>query len=272
MPLPKKKPAKQSDELPGVKKIADIKRHRSFVLYGRSGTGKTTLAADFPKPMLYLDIKDEGTDSIADVDGIDVKEITCYDDIEETLHWLLRNHKKYKTVVLDTMSQLQEVLVEEQADKMKSKLKGSEGKRAGDYGTLTKQDWGMVSSRMKSLIIDFRDLPLEVVFIAQDKTFGVDDEDDNQLVPEVGPRLMPSVATVMNAAVSVIGCTFIRKKTITKEVKGKKVKTLKTVYCLRIGPNPVYTTKMRKPKEIELPDFLENPTYDDLVDIITGDA
>lgn len=271
MPLPKKTAKRNDDdELSGLKKIKDIKRRRSFVLYGRSGSGKTTLAADFPKPMLYLDIKDEGTDSIADVEGIDVKEITCYEDIESTLHWLLRNPKKYKTVVLDTMSQLQEILVDEVGQNNKKK----NGKKPGEWGSMSKQDWGEVSSKMKSLVIDFRDLPLEVVFIAQDKTFGVDDEDgDNQLLPEVGPRLMPSVATVMNAAVSVIGCTFIRRKLITKVGKdGKKVKTQKTVYCLRIGPSPVYTTKMRKPKEIELPDFLEDPTYEDLIDIITGDA
>lgn len=271
-----KTPAKKSrddDELPGVKKVGDIQRTRSTVLYGRSGTGKTTLAASWPKPMLYLDIKDEGTDSIADVDGIDVKEIHDSEDLDEVLLWLIRNPKKYKTVVLDTMSQLQEIVVEEVAQAAKKKLKG---KRAGDFGTLTKQDWGQVSSRMKSWIIDFRDLPLETVFIAQDRTFNLGDDesaDDNAevLAPEVGPRLMPSVASVLNAAVSTIGNTFIRIRSIKKEVDGKKRTVEKKEYCLRLGPSPLYVTKVRKPKSISAPDFIVDPTFEDIQDVIKGE-
>lgn len=263
---------RDDDELEGVKKIADIKRHRSYAIYGRSGSGKTTLAADFPKPMLYLDIRDEGTDSIADVEGIDVKEIEDFDDVEEVMLWLRRNPKKYKTVVLDTMTQLQELVVQEVAESRKRKLKG---KQAGEFGTLQKQDWAEVSSKLKSIIIDYRDLPMEVVFIAQERVFNLDDEESDsadQLAPEVGPALMPSVKQVLNAAVTVVACAFVRRKTVTKEIKGKKVKREKSVYALRLGPNPVYTTKVRKPRDIEAPDFIEDPSYQAIVDVIKGEA
>lgn len=265
---------KEDDPLPGVKKISEIKRPRSTVLYGRSGTGKTTLAADWPKPMLYLDIKDEGTDSIADVKGIDVKEIEDPDDLDEVILWLIRNPGKYKTVVLDTMSQLQEMVVEDVAQEQKKKLKG---KRAGDFGTLTKQDWGKVSSRLKSWIIDLRDLPMETVFIAQDRTFNFGDDEsseDEVLAPEVGPRLMPSVASVLNAAVSTIGNTFIRVRVVKKndpKKEGRKISVEKKEYCLRLGPSPLYVTKVRKPKSISAPDFIVDPTYEDIQDVITGE-
>lgn len=272
---PTKSRERDDDVLPGVKKIKDIKRHRSTVLYGRSGTGKTTLAASWPTPILYLDIKDEGTDSIADVEGIDVKEIADSEELDEVLLWLIRNPKKYKTVILDTMSQLQEIVVEEVAEAAKKKLKG---KRAGDFGTLTKQDWGTVSSRLKSWIIDFRDLPMETVFIAQDRTFNLDDEgaDENaeQLAPEVGPRLMPSVASVLNAAVSVIGNTFIRVRHVKKpdpKREGKFKMVEKKEYCLRLGPSAIYVTKVRKPKEHIAPDFIVDPSYEDIIAVIQGD-
>lgn len=272
-PPVKKNRDDDDDELPGVKKVGDIKRTRSTVLYGRSGTGKTTLAADFPKPMLYLDVKDEGTDSIADIEGVFVKEIEEPDDIDEVLLWLLRHPKKYKTIVIDTMSQLQEMTVDEVAKSAKKKLKG---KRAGDFGTLTKQDWGVVSSRMKSWIIDFRDLPMEVVFIAQDRTFNFGDDESTDddaevLSPEVGPRLMPSVTSVLNAAVSTIGNTFIRIRYVKKKVDGKTKVTEKKEYCLRLGPSPLYVTKVRKPKSISAPDFIVDPTYEDIQDVINGD-
>jgi AAA domain-containing protein len=268
---------KTNEEIPGVKKMSDLNRHRATVLYGRSGTGKTTLAGSWPKPMLYLDIRDKGTDSISDIedDDLDLVEIEDADQIDEILLFLIRNPKKYKTVIFDTMSQLQEMTVDEVAVKNKKKLKG---KRAGDFGTLTKQDWGQVSSRMKSWIIDFRDLDMEVVFIAQDRVFNFDDDESTDanaevLAPEVGPRLMPSVASVLNGAVSTIGHTFIRIRAVKKTDPntGKKRTVEKKEYCLRLGPSPLYITKLRKPKGTTAPDFIVDPTYEDILDAIKGD-
>lgn len=269
---------KDDDELPGVKKVSDIERKRSHVLYGRSGTGKTTLASTWPKPILYLDIRDEGTDSISDVEDLMVKEIASSDDLDETLEWLLRHPKRYKTVILDTVSQLQEIMVEEQAAKPVKKIRGAEKKRPGDFGTLSKQDWGAVAARMKSLIIDWRDLPMEVVFIAQDRkfNFGGNDEDDDQesIAPEVGPQLMPSVVNTLNAAVGNIGNTFIRIRYRTRKDKdtGKKLKPERlTEFCLRIGPSDIYITKVRKPKGVTAPEVIVDPSYDDILDIIEGE-
>lgn len=273
-----KKSQSDDDDLP-VRDIADVSYHKSFVIYGRSGSGKTTLSSTFPGPILYCNIRDNGTDSIADVDGIKVYEIGDLDDLEELRMWLRRNRKaiargKYKTLILDTMSQLQELYVEHVAETKtkKSKLK----RKPGEWGSMSKQDWGEVASEMKALIIELRGLPMNVVFIAQDRTFNFDDDSgdaDEQLVPEVGPRLMPSVASVLNAAVTVIGCTFVRRKIVkVKSEKSNKVRTKeKAVYCLRVGPSPVFVTKMRKPKKVGVPDYIEDPTYEDIIDVIHGD-
>jgi len=244
-----------------------VSKHRSYVLYGRSGTGKTTIAASFPKPLLLLDAKDKGTDSISDVKKIDVMDVKAYEDFE-TVYWFLKqNPEAYKTVVIDTMSQVQHLAIEqimEDQDK--------DTKRAGEWGTMTKRDWGMVASKLKEAIINFRDLPQEVVFIAQDRVFNDDEGDEESMLdPEVGPGLIPSVVKTLNAAVTVIGNTFIRNR-IKVTGKGRKRKeTKRTQYCLRVGPNPVYITKMRKPKKVKLPSVLVNPTYEDLIEIIKGE-
>lgn len=267
-----------SDELL-VKDIAEVMYHKSFVIYGRSGTGKTTLSSTFPKPQLYVNIRDNGTDSTADVKGIKVYDIEDLEDLEELRMWLRRNRKKiakglYKTLVIDTMSQLQELYVEHVAanKEKKSKLK----RKPGEWGSMSKQDWGEVASDMKALIIELRGLPMNVVFIAQDKTFNLDDDNTDpseQLTPEVGPRLMPSVASVLNAAVTVIGCTSIRRKfTKVKSKTSNKVRTKEeAVYCLRVSPSPVFVTKIRKPKSVKVPDYIEDPTYEDIIDVIHGD-
>lgn len=251
-----------------IKPVAEVNHPLSFVLYGRSGTGKTTLAASFPGPILFIDVKDQGTGSIVDSDA-DVTQVTEFQQFEEIYWWLEKRPKKYKTIVIDTVSQLQQIVVAETAaDKNK--------KGDGKWGSLTRQDWGNISSTMKEWLINFRDLSelgMNVVFIAQDRSFNMDDAEDStvEITPEIGPGLSPSIAKTLNAAVQMIGNTFIRTKEIEREVKGKKKKFERIEYCLRIGPNPVYVTKTRKPKSIEVPSVLVDPTYEALIQAIKGE-
>ncbi len=256
------------DDLP-IRKASEVSSHRSYVIYGRAGTGKTTLAATFPGPTLLLDVRDKGTDSISDCDHVDIRDVETWDDFEIT-YWYLRNSThKYKTVVIDTMTQVQNMLVEEFTIE-----KGKSAEKAGDWGTLTKKDWGEIVSRIKIWIMNFRDLPMDVVFLAQDRAFNVDDEEDeSEVTPEIGPRLSPSVRATINAAVAIIGNTYIRQRIRRK--KNKKTKKITeeeiTEYCLRIGPSAIYDTKVRKPKGIVPPDFLVDPTYEDFIELIKGE-
>lgn len=266
---------KTEDRYPGSKPVNEVKYHGSTALYGRSGTGKTTLASTWPKPILYLNIKDNGTDSIQDLgDDIDVKDINSSDDLKDVILWCHKKASKgklsYKTIVLDTLTQFQGVLIHELGEK--KNLTGK-GKRAGDFGTFTKQDWGVISGGLKDAIMDIRNLPLESVFIAQERVFNSgDDEDDgvDQLAPEVGARLMPSVNSDLCASVSIIGNTFIRVKVKKEKIKGKIVKDISKQYCLRVGPNEVYTTKIRKPKGIEAPDYIIDPDFRKIMKVVKG--
>lgn len=251
-----------------VKDVQDIRRKRSWAFYGRAGSGKTTLASTFPTPILLLDVKDEGTDSIRDVKGVKVLEITEWDDFEDAYWWLKQNPKAYKTVVIDTVTQLQQMIVEEI-----SASKNLKGKAAGDWGTMTKGDWGDVAARMKTWITNFRDLPMEVVFLAQDRVFNGDEESsaEGEIDPEVGPRLSPSVSSHLCAAVSIIGNTFIRSHIERKKINGRTKSKEVIEYCLRLGPSSAYITKIRKPKSVSLPNFIVDPTFEEILEIIEGE-
>jgi len=250
-------------------RVSEIDRPCSWAIYGRSGSGKTTFAATFPKPILILDIRDQGTDSIADVKDIFVRSIDKWDEIEETYYWLKEHPTRFKTVVFDTVTQMQQLCMEHiLTDKRKST------DRAGDWGTMTRREWGDVSGTMKTWITDFRDLPLEMVFLAQERVSTTDEDEenpDNMITPEVGPAVIKSVAVTLNAAVSVIANTFIRQRRYTKMINGKRVEKQEPQYCLRIGPNPIYTTKIRKPKNIIAPAFIENAEYKDVIALKKGE-
>jgi hypothetical protein len=254
--------------------VADVPPFRTFVFYGRSGSGKTTLAASFPGPHLLLDVRDRGTDSVADVKGLKVFDVQTCEDFEDCYWWIKKNPKRFKTIIVDTVSQLQAIKVKEVGES-----KGKAGKTAGDWGTLSKRDWGDIAGWMKEQLMNYRDLSelgLNVVFIAQDRTFNFDDDEgtgDNDLGPEVGPQLSPSVAKSLNASASLVGNTYIRSREIKKrdEKTGKLSIKQKTEYCLRMGPNPVYVTKVRKPKKYRAPEFIVDPTYEAIMEIIVGE-
>jgi hypothetical protein len=264
---------RKEDRAPGAKPVKEKTYHGSTALYGRSGTGKTTLLATYPKPILYLNIRDNGTDSIRDVDDIDVVDITSGEQLRELILWCVgkvaKGKFKYKTIGLDTMTQLQTLLVEEKG--VSKKIKNANKKRPGDFGSMTKQEWGEIAGDLKAVIMDIRNLPVESVFIAQERIFNMGDEEDDgadQLMPEVGTRLMPSVNSDLCASVSIVANTFIRLK--LKGEDGKRLKKPEKLYCLRVGPNEVYTTKIRKPRGVEAPDYIVDPTFKKLKKIMKG--
>jgi len=259
-------------ELPTRPASSAVSKHRSWGFYGPSGTGKTTIVGSFPAPILLMDINDEGSDSLADLgDDVQIMTVQEWDDLEEAYWWLVENPGRFKTVVLDTVTELQEIAIRKILTDV-----GKDPNKSADWGSMSRQQWGEVSGLMKTWITNFRNLSLsdpgiDVVFNAQQRIFNAEEdaEDSAAIAPEIGPRLSPSVSDHLRAALSVIGSTYIRERRI-KDKKTKKI-TKKIQYCLRIGPNPTYITKIRKPKSVVLPDVLVDPTYEDIIAVMKGE-
>ena len=71
--------------------IRDLGQSNLWVIYGKSNTGKTHLGATFPKPMLYVQIGDDGSNTIAKVKGIKALRISNISDLKKLAEELLND-------------------------------------------------------------------------------------------------------------------------------------------------------------------------------------
>lgn len=227
------------------------------LFWGRSGTGKTTLSSTFPAPVLLLDVREKGTDSVSNVKGMKVGAITEWKELEEVYWYLKEAPHGFKTVVLDQVTTLQDMAMDQAR------------KNVGETRD-PRRIFGEAGQLMKTWLLNYRDLideDIHVVFIAHDRVNKGEEGGDDQIDPEVGPRIMPSVATFLNGSVKIIGNTFIRE---TSSIINKR-RVRKAEYGIRVGPHAYYTTKMRAPRGIEVPDVIMDPTYDKLLAVMRGD-
>lgn len=254
----KKKAAPTTSILDKIIPVGELETNLVMLVYGRSGTGKTHFGSTFPRPCLFIDTNERGTDTIAMEEEIDVVRITDWQEIEELL-WALKDGMEYKSVVIDQVTNLQDLGMYEVLRK---------GRKGRDE-TFTQRNWGQLSGMLKQFITDFRDLAdrYNLLMIAHERIDEPGDEEDEHIEPSIGARVMPSVATFLDGAVDTIGCTFIKERWETED----REEVRHVDYCMRIGPHAFYSTKIRRPVSAgPIPELIVNPTYQKIKDLTTG--
>lgn len=262
-----------------LSRIAPIKKPVTGLtvnIYGRSGTGKTTLACTFPKPLLLIGAED-GTRSVYNVKGVDFIKI---EDPAEMLEVVedQRKKSKYKSVVLDAATSYQDHVLRD--------VMGHDLPAQLSFGTVSRDQWGQVTLNMKEHLSAFFKLALtgtNTILLAQEREFKDDDEtkgDDSMLIPLVQSSVSPGVAAWLPAQVDYLIQTMKRIQRVKTKVKqgGKElVKIVDQVqYVARTGPHPVYLTKFRVPqdeatgKPKKLPDVVVDPTFPKLLALMEG--
>lgn len=233
--------------------ISEVTQSNLWVIYGKSNTGKTWLAATFPKPLLYLQIGDDGANTIAKVKGVKIIHINTVEDLK-TVAEELRKDKKYKTVVVDTFSM---VVTEWTSQKVVSK-----GKR------MTQQNWGELKTDTEEQVKAWAKVAKSKIVVlncheSMDTIEGMEDE--------IAPDGRPSVSKGARTYLEGMANFGIHTVKIQKEVENKKDGSTKTVikYAADIGPNPYYWTKLQIDPGIKVPNRIINPTYDKIMEIVS---
>lgn len=205
-----------------VKKVAAL-------VYGRPGTGKTTLATrEAPSP-LVIDFFERSWEVL---EGVPYVEATP-SNLEEVLRWLAQSPeaKQYETIIVDSLTMLQVLLSDR---------------------PMTQQDWGQASQAINGLVLHLTyKLPHQpnVIFIAHEK---IEDESPTSYYV---PALMPSVTRTLTASMSLIGRTEL---SLEKKVESGRVRESR-VYWLGLQGS-TYMAKVRNSSG-EWPPRVASPTF-----------
>ena len=246
-----------------AKSVREMPIDGVFVIYGDSGSGKTELASTFPKtkekPMLILDILEGGTGSISvgNRDNIQVVNIDTFQELDEVLTDVengvtidasgAKVPVEFSTIVIDSATQLEFLLkkyVMESAgkDQMNLNLWG-QAKNGHD------QIWNLCKYLHKKT-------GSNIVVICLPKE--VQDEKDPSF-NKVIPNLMNSAAYGLCAKASFVWYTKVEKESVV-DPKTQEVKEEKKFFTY-IDAHPYLLTKCRKPKEVQIPEKVQNLSY-----------
>ena len=172
-----------------IKKFSPENHHVKAVVYGGSGTGKTTFAGT-AKDAIFASAEG-GLLSIANKNPNYV-DITSLQDLRDLLVYLKTEKHNYKTVIIDSITEINEII--------KVEIEKKNGR------AMIIADWGTLSKDIRALLRAFRALPMHVLFIAQEIQ-----EKDEDRVTKITPSLNGKAATDIAYFMDVVGYLYIEK-------------------------------------------------------------
>lgn len=217
---------KNTKDLKGKPKV-------NMLLYGAPGTGKTTIAGTFPKP-LYLNIE-AGVNTLIDA-GVDYVDIEVWEDIKEVYNLLVSKELKHESVIIDSVTEL-----------MKKRKLELQGKRE----SMRIQDWGLLVNEIEEMMRRFRDLPQHAVFIFAENEVNTDEGVLKR--PSVSGKSLPTTAA---GFVDLVGYTKVSKD-----------KTIQ--FLTQFTPDGSVYAKSRFPN---IKGDIENTSFKLLTDLMKGGA
>lgn len=172
-----------------IRKFKPTDHRVKALVYGTSGTGKTTFGSTAPK-VLFASSED-GLLSVAEK-GVEYAQIKSYKDLIDLLAFLIKGGHGYETIVIDSITEINEIIKEEIETRTKRLMQ--------------LQDWGEVQKKIKNTFRSFKSLPMHVLFIAQEKV--IHDEDK---IEKIVPGLNGKAATTIAYDVDIVGYLMIDK-------------------------------------------------------------
>lgn len=237
----------------------------SILVHGPAGSGKTTLGLTGPGPTLFLDVEtasrfipkndkvswDPMREGPPKYDGswkYCVVKVKTWDVANKTLEYLRSNNHPFRTVVLDSVS---EILI-----KAKEKINGQNQFQIQHWGRLG-QNMGQFLRSLRDITAD-EDSPIQIMYIiSASKEFIVGEGDD--LSHEWRPLLEGATKDTIGFLYDMVA--FITLDTVPNDPNNpaKGTRRSQTFYT---GADPTITSKCRPPG---VPDALQDLTLEQIL-------
>jgi len=249
-----RKPADKFADLKSkIREASGPALHR-ILIFGSSRSGKTTLAAtvgevDSMSPALLLDFEG-GSGSAAGLPNLDILSIESWADFNQIIEYLHTEDCKYKTVIVDSISEVH-------VDSLLMIIDDAVLKKSTrDANTPEIQDYGKAMIMIRRLLKALQSLPQHVILTALSKV----DEYPREGKVRV-PAMFGQLAGDLVGMFPIVG--YLVYETLSKS-KGI-VKRERRLYLdgegMRVG--------VRAPRSAQIPEFISEPTIEQIVNMIT---
>lgn len=236
---------------------ADVKSKPRILVYSRNKKGKTTFAISAGVERTLVLDPEAGTKEML-VKNPHVWPIDKWSDMEEAYEFLRFGDHQYEWVAVDGITKMSNMSLRHvmriQEERSLTRIPGF----------VEQRDYGKSGELMKDMLTRFHNLPMGIVFTAQERQVEAadseEDEDMESLPSAYVPDLPKGVRGTANAIVDVIGRIYVVKN--DNDEKERR---------LWLGESVRYDTGYRS--EFVLPDYIRNPTVPKLVRLMrTGSA
>lgn len=228
---------------------AEVKSMPRLLIYSRNKKGKSTFCLSAGVETTLILDPEAGTKEMKKKNP-HVWPIDRWDDMEEAYEYLRYADHPYNWVGVDGITRMSNMslkyVMKQQEDKSLTRIPGM----------VQRQDYGKSGELMKDMLTRFHNLPMGVVFTAQERQVEAydseEDEDVEDLPSAYVPDLPKGVRGTANSIVDVIGRLYVVKNDDDKPERR-----------LWVGESVRYDTGYRS--DFVLPDTIRNPTVPKLV-------
>ncbi|HZG81589.1 MAG TPA: ATP-binding protein [Brevibacillus sp.] len=223
-----------------------VQKAKKVVLYGPEGIGKSSLAAQFPRP-IFIDT--EGSTTEMDVDR--TPKPTSWEMLRQQVEWVKQQAGRYGTLVIDTIDWAEMLCVDSVC--ARHGKKGIEDFGYGNGYVYTKEEFG----RFLNLLSDVIEAGIHVVLVAHAQIVKFEQPDEmgayDRYQLKLGKKTSSQTAPLVKEWADMV--LFINYKTfsVAADDKGRKHKAQGGARVVYATHHPAWDAKNRHGLPDEFP-------------------